>query len=173
MAAQNFCASEKSLLVRGEFHGNDSTIVLYCRDTHKHTNWCIHPLGHVCTHICMSISMATHTSICTLIYRKTCSLIRVGPGTQTTAFCHSQASHLSLCGHRGELLSGRAGCADAQFLHLSGPPVLAAGRLQPGKATEDPYQVRRTAKSWWSASRQSPEPIRHQGASGVRRRGEQ
>lgn len=91
-----------------------------CVCTHEHTHTC------TCTPRASSHS-CSHTQ------RLTSPLIRENPGRGATALCHGRASYLFLRGHCAELLTWRAGCADAQFLHPSGPPALAAGLPQPGR----------------------------------------
>lgn len=89
-----------------------------CTHEHTHTRMCTPPASsHSCSH------PETHKPT----YKNE------NPGQGATALCHGQASYLFLRGHCAELLTWRAGCADAQFLHPSGPPALAAGLPQPGR----------------------------------------
>lgn len=97
---------------------------------------------------------------------------RVGPGLKTVRSV-SQSSYLALHGHCGELHSGKVGCEGAQFLHLLGPPVLAAGLPQPEEATENPFRVRETSSSSQSTSFHNPEPTGSQGTGGVKDTGKE
>ena len=88
--------------------------------------------AHTSTHTCTCTPRASSHS-CSHTQRITSPLIRENPGRAATALCHGWASYLFLRGHCAELLTWTAGCADAQFLHPSGPPALAAGLPQPGR----------------------------------------
>ena len=95
--------------------------------------------------VCAHTNTYTHTCTprasshnCSYTQRLTSPLIRENPGQGVTSLCHGLASYLSLHGHCAELLTWRAGCADAQFLHPSGPPALAAGLPQPGREKRHP-----------------------------------
>lgn len=108
-------------------------VCTHTRCTPPLTGSCVHARAH--TH-CMPPHTATH------IPKTHASAHKSGP--RASAFSRSRAGYLSPPGRCAEPRSARAGCADARSLHPLGPPALAAGRPRPGRATEEPSQLRGT-----------------------------